>query len=451
MWLLPALSVVSSAASRIYYRFEVSGPPLPKDGPLLVFANHPNSLFDPALVAAAARRPVRFLAKSTLFAHPWVGWLVRAAGAIPVYRRGEAEGAAELNVSVFEAVFEELGRGAAIGIFPEGISHSEPSLAKLKTGTARIALGSWERHRRVFPLIPVGINLRDKGVFRSEAVAIRGEPIRWHDLAARGACDEAAVRALTERIETALRQVTVNLERWRDRPLIETAESIWSAELDPAADPGDRARRAEQGARVLADLRRRGERRWQRLARELTLHRRRLRRLGLQPADLDARVDLASAAGWAARRLHLLAPPVVAIALLSVGLFWLPYRVTDLAVAAARPASDQRSTYKLLAAVPIYLLWIALLVTLAWRYLGAVTALALVAAAPPIGVAGLWILERWRGAWDDARRFFLLRSRRRLWEQLKADQARLAAALLQLYESWSIGGVPAEEEISSPR
>ena len=31
-------------------------------------------------------RPVRFLAKSTLFSSPWVGWFVRACGAIPVYR-----------------------------------------------------------------------------------------------------------------------------------------------------------------------------------------------------------------------------------------------------------------------------------------------------------------------------------------------------------------------------
>ena len=51
-------------------------------GPLLLLPNHPNALLDPALVIATAGRPVRFLAKSTLFRGP-LGPLIRASGAIP--------------------------------------------------------------------------------------------------------------------------------------------------------------------------------------------------------------------------------------------------------------------------------------------------------------------------------------------------------------------------------
>ena len=43
--------------------------------------------------------------------------------------------------------------------------------------------------------------------------------------------DEEAVRELTSRLETAIRDVTVNLERWEDVALIEFAEAVWSAEL----------------------------------------------------------------------------------------------------------------------------------------------------------------------------------------------------------------------------
>lgn len=89
MWLLPVFSGICDTAVRFFYRFEVKGPAPPRTGPLLLLANHPNSLVDPALVTAAARRPVRFLAKAPLFTHPLVGWLVRGSGAIPVYRRSD--------------------------------------------------------------------------------------------------------------------------------------------------------------------------------------------------------------------------------------------------------------------------------------------------------------------------------------------------------------------------
>ena len=56
---------------------------------MLLVANHPNSLLDPAMVAVAARRPVRFLAKAPLFSDRLVGFLVRGAGSIPVYRKSD--------------------------------------------------------------------------------------------------------------------------------------------------------------------------------------------------------------------------------------------------------------------------------------------------------------------------------------------------------------------------
>ena len=59
-------------------------------------------------MVAAAGRPVRFLAKAPLFTHPRVGWLVRASGAIPVYRRVDDASLAYRNQEMFAAVFEAL-------------------------------------------------------------------------------------------------------------------------------------------------------------------------------------------------------------------------------------------------------------------------------------------------------------------------------------------------------
>jgi glycerol-3-phosphate O-acyltransferase/dihydroxyacetone phosphate acyltransferase len=84
MWLLPLFSVIAKLAARVYYRIRFGGAPVPATGPVLLVANHPNSLLDPTLVVASAGRPVRFMAKAPLFSDRKIGWLVRAAGAIPV-------------------------------------------------------------------------------------------------------------------------------------------------------------------------------------------------------------------------------------------------------------------------------------------------------------------------------------------------------------------------------
>jgi glycerol-3-phosphate O-acyltransferase/dihydroxyacetone phosphate acyltransferase len=438
VWLLPFLSQVSTFAARIFYRLEIVGPEVPRSGPVLLMANHPNSLLDPALVAAAADRSVRFLAKSTLFTDPRVGWLVRGSGAIPVYRRSDDPAAAAQNVEMFEAVFEALTQGAAVGIFPEGISHNQPALAQLRTGSARIALGAFARYGATFPLIPVGLVLREKGVFRSEALVIRGEAVSWDDLAGRDVEDQEAVRDLTHRLASALRAVTVNLEHWEDSPLIDCAAAVWSAEMASAGDRIDQLKRSQTAAGVLADLRRQGDRHWVQLARDVNVHRRRLQRLGLAPADLDARIDLATGARWTLRRLHLLGPPAVVLAFLGALLFWVPFHLTDWIISRIRPEEDQRSTYKVLIGALAYFFWLLSLAALSWWCWGGWAALGVVVILPLWGLAGQWVRERWRGAWSDARRFFLLRSRQDLRRQLKEEQRNLANRLHQAFEVWRV-------------
>jgi hypothetical protein len=88
VWLLPAFSALSRNILKLFYRLSLSGEGVPERGPVLLVANHPNSLLDPAMVAAVARRPVRFLAKAPLFGHPGLGWLVKGAGALHEKSRG---------------------------------------------------------------------------------------------------------------------------------------------------------------------------------------------------------------------------------------------------------------------------------------------------------------------------------------------------------------------------
>ncbi|HEX8360513.1 MAG TPA: 1-acyl-sn-glycerol-3-phosphate acyltransferase, partial [Longimicrobium sp.] len=286
MWLLPIFSPLSRFALRVFYRLGVTGERVPARGPVLLVANHPNSLLDPAAVVAVAGRPVRFMAKAPLFSHGAVGWLVRGAGAIPVYRKQDGPAATGANDDSFRAVQDALAEGAAVGIFPEGISHTSPALAPLKTGAARIALGAAARTGGAFPVVPVGLVFRDKESFRSEGMAVVGEPVAWDDLAGRGESDRGAVQELTARIAEALRQVTINLDRWEDAPLLETAEAIYSAETPTDPSPPARVRRMRQAAAALARLREDERGPWRSLAREVAGHARSLRVLGMTPEQL---------------------------------------------------------------------------------------------------------------------------------------------------------------------
>src|SRR5688500_15826801 len=117
MWLLPALSRIGTLALRTFYRFEVRGFEVPQSGSVLLVANHPNSIIDPGAVAAAARRPVRFLAKAPLFEYRFAGSLIRATGAIPVYRPKDDPGQTDKNEEMFRAVRSALADGSVVGIF----------------------------------------------------------------------------------------------------------------------------------------------------------------------------------------------------------------------------------------------------------------------------------------------------------------------------------------------
>jgi 1-acyl-sn-glycerol-3-phosphate acyltransferase len=434
MWLAPAFSFIANAAARIYYRLTIAGEPVPPRGPVLLVANHPNSLIDPLLVCAAARRSVRFLAKAPLFSDPKTGWMVRSVGAIPVYRRQDDPALMGRNADMFRAAYDALGQGAAVGIFPEGESHSEPSLVQLRTGAARIVLGTlWVYGVRV-PIVPVGLVFYDKTIFRSPALVAVGETIPWEDLGNRGAEDPEAVRALTERIGSALREVTLNLERWEDRPLVETAVAVWDAEFETGPDRARRLRRLEVTTRILAELRRDPDPRWDTLVREVSGHRRRLARLRISPRWLGAKANLATGVRWAVRRYFLAMPLAVLLGVVGFVLFLPPYRLTAFIVDRLRLDPDKRSTWKLILGAAIYAAWLLLLTVTAGVVWGIPAAAAALAGGPLVGMAGLLIRERWRGAWSDARKFFLLRSRRDLIATLRAEQRSLAERLKTLYQ-----------------
>jgi glycerol-3-phosphate O-acyltransferase/dihydroxyacetone phosphate acyltransferase len=441
MWLAPFLSQVSNAALRVYYRLHRAGGAVPPSGPVLLVANHPNSLLDPAMVALAARRPVRFLAKAPLFTDPLVGFLVRGAGSIPVYRKADDPSQVSRNEEMFRAVHEALGGGAAVGIFPEGVSHSEPALAPLKTGAARIALGTLAKYGVRVPIVPVGTIFRDKNVFRSEALVTVGRSIAWDDLSPDASGDGQAVRELTQRIDRALRDVTVNLERWEDAALVELAEAIYAAEFGKADDAAEWVTRLRTTTETLTHLRSTTDSSVP-LAKDISRHARILQRLGLRPRDLVEDPKRPGALWWLLRRLPL--GGVIPLLVLAAGItvFVVPYRLTAIVEKRARPRDDVRATHKLLAGVIVFPLWIVAVSLIIGATAGPLAGILAFVALPALGLFTLGLREQWGQARTEASRYLTLRQRRETIEPLREQQRELAVRLKAVLDQRTTPGLP---------
>jgi 1-acyl-sn-glycerol-3-phosphate acyltransferase len=396
---------------------------------VLLVANHPNSLLDPAFISWAAGRPVRFLAKAPLFRHPIVGWLVRGSGSLPVYRRKDDATQVSRNDETFRAVHEALGGGSAVALFPEGISHSEPGLVPLKTGAARIALGAVTSVGGAFPIVPIGLVFRAKDRFRSEAHAVVGEPIVWDDLASRTPDDVAAVRELTARIDRGIRTVTLNLARWEDEAVVRTAEATWAAARNADPSPAAHVARLAVATDALAHLRASGDQQWAALALDVEEHGRVLHAMGMTPASIHVNTDLAAAARWALRRLRVVGLAQVALAAVTAVLFWIPYRLTGIVAGLVARNRDAVSTHRVIGGALIFSAWIGGLAALAGAFRGWAAGIATLMLLPIIAVGGLHALEHWRFTLSTARRWLLLRGRDPRVTSLRERQQELASRL----------------------
>lgn len=207
---------LARAMVRFYYpRIEIEGGDrLPATGPLVLAANHPNSLIDPVMLGIAARRPVRLMAKAPLFETPVFGGWLRELGMIPAYRAEDDPRAVRRNLESLARAAQALATDAAVvGIFPEGRTHDELHLARLKTGAARLALKAVGQGAAALPVVTVGLNYECKERFRSAVLVRVGEPIDAAAvLSSHGGDERAAMRELTTEIETRLRANLIHLD-----------------------------------------------------------------------------------------------------------------------------------------------------------------------------------------------------------------------------------------------
>lgn len=422
---------ISRVATRAYYRYSVGGAPVPAQGPVLLVANHNNALVDPAFVTVAAQREVCWLAKSTLFTHPLIGWLIKLVGALPVYRAQDDPSLVGQNRDVFSSVHDALAAGAAVGIFPEGTSHSRSRMSPIKTGAARIALGAARKLGHAFPIIPVGLVYRDRNSVRSEVRIVVGDPFDWNDLATRSD-EKFAVRELTQRIDAAMRAVTLNLDSWKDAALVHIAEQIWAAEHGSPRDSEATVSRLALTASVLQKFQLRGDAEWQNAARELRAHARMLQRMGLSPQALKEDVSWSDALRWFVLRLPLLiAVPAAAVALL---VYWPAIMAARLLAKYNGEGPDSETTYHVLGLFLFCSMWTLILAGVAGWAMGWLVGILVFLLMPVIGAAAAVVAEQRRLGWLAVRRFFVRHLHRHRLGRMRARQVTIAAHLDELLE-----------------
>ncbi|MGD9629408.1 MAG: lysophospholipid acyltransferase family protein [Pyrinomonadaceae bacterium] len=229
------LAAFGIALKLFFRRIEtVNADTVPSGTGVIFVMNHPNGLVDPALVFVALPRRISFLAKSTLFRMPVISFLLKTVEALPVYRKLDAGEDVSKNQATFLAAQDRLRTGGSIALFPEGVSHNSPRLLPLKTGAARIALGavSVATDEPIdLRIVPVGLYYTNKTTFRSEVVLHFGGPfsVEAVTLDEDGQPPRAAVKELTERIEKALREVTLTAETESALDTAAIAERIFAA------------------------------------------------------------------------------------------------------------------------------------------------------------------------------------------------------------------------------
>jgi 1-acyl-sn-glycerol-3-phosphate acyltransferase len=203
---------------------------VPREGPVLLCINHPNNFIDSLVVGAAVRRKVHYLATAALFRHRLVARFLLAAGAIPVYRKQDAGATSspDRNADTFAACAEAFERGALIAIYPEGTTHAEARVQRIKTGAARIGL-AWEAaHPRTLTMLPVGLTFQARKSFRARVLVSFGAPLPLHAYAAAYREDPVkAVDALTGHLQTAMEAEVVNVERIDDARLLQSIEALY--------------------------------------------------------------------------------------------------------------------------------------------------------------------------------------------------------------------------------
>ncbi len=343
-----------------HYRLRPVGGQIPMDGPMILVCNHNNGLVDGAVQFDITRRQLRVLAKFALFETFGIRHMVKALGAIPVYRQKDGVDTSK-NISAFQAIGEALRAGGAILLFPEGESSFHHQVRPFHTGVARMALGAEDSTDFTcgIQLVPVGLAYDEPFAYRSDAWLWVGEPVMCTNHRELYQSDgRRCVRVFLAELVEAQKAVTVELDEPVDHhavcfgePLLPPSDLHVPARRKVIAEGIGRLRTEDPGgAAQLVD--------------RLAAWGRGMQRRGLRPSDLE------QPPGVGAKLFGVLQGLLIWIGLASLGLLVAPpFLLSRLLARRSSAPRDKVVTITVLLAsviVPAWALVLALAAGLGW-------------------------------------------------------------------------------------
>ncbi len=151
------------------YRLDKRGlDAIPDDGPAVIVCNHV-SFVDALIIAAACRRPIRFVMDHRIFRIPVLNFIFHTSRCIPIAPAKE-------DAAMLDAAYEEIARGLAAGdliaIFPEGRITDTGELYPFRHGIRRIL------ERTPVPVIPMALQGLWGSFFSRKDGAAMSDPAR---------------------------------------------------------------------------------------------------------------------------------------------------------------------------------------------------------------------------------------------------------------------------------
>jgi len=174
----------------LFFRVRACGTEnVPEKGPFILVSNH-QSFLDPIFCTVALKRQLCYVARDSLFANRFFGWVISSVNTIPV-KRGKTD------LSAIKRIIRLLKEGKGVCLFPEGTRTSDGKIASLKPGFSLFC------KRTEASIVPVVIDgafecwPRNKKVFSSGSISVcYGKAIKYEQV--KNISDERLAELLTD-------------------------------------------------------------------------------------------------------------------------------------------------------------------------------------------------------------------------------------------------------------
>lgn len=125
------------------YKHHVFGEENLPQGGCILAPNHA-SFFDPPLIGVSCPEEIHYMARSTLFRHRALRWIIQHLNAVPVSGGGQ-------DLATMKTVLKLLKSDKKVTIFPEGLRTKDGKMGPMKTGVALLSIKSGK------PIVPIYI------------------------------------------------------------------------------------------------------------------------------------------------------------------------------------------------------------------------------------------------------------------------------------------------------